>query len=196
VNGLVWYVDTSAFLKLVIDEESSKAMRDWSLRHDSLWSSHLLRTEALRAAQRLDVGMRIIEEALERLSHGQVARADAKIVVDQEHLRSDQAVRIEAALPRLHEQALPDGSAGLLLRDFLGAAVETEPAHAEPDGTGGHHDNLDALPMQGGELRADRGDAGLIELADARGEHTRAELDYDAPTGEGWFGTLHRGWRV
>jgi len=68
VNGLVWYVDTSAFLKLVIDEESSKAMRDWSLTHDGLWSCHLLRTEALRAAQRLEVGIRTIEEALESIA--------------------------------------------------------------------------------------------------------------------------------
>ena len=68
MNGLVWYVDTSAFLKLVIDEESSKAMRDWSLTHDGLWSSQLLRTEALRAAQRLEVGFRTIEEALESIA--------------------------------------------------------------------------------------------------------------------------------
>jgi len=68
VNGLVWYVDTSAFLKLVIDEESSKAMRDWSLTHDGLWSSQLLRTEALRAAQRLEVGFQTIEEALESIA--------------------------------------------------------------------------------------------------------------------------------
>ena len=68
MNGLVWYVDTSAFLKLVIDEESSKAMRDWSLTHDGLWSSQLLRTEALRAAQRLEVGFQTIEEALESIA--------------------------------------------------------------------------------------------------------------------------------
>lgn len=68
MTGLVWYVDTSAFMKLVVDEESSTAMRDWSLTHDGLWSSHLLRTEALRAAQRLGIGARTIEEALESIA--------------------------------------------------------------------------------------------------------------------------------
>jgi len=68
VNGVVWYVDTSAFLKLVVDETSSRAMRDWSLVHDGLWSSHLLRTEALRAAQRLEISSQTIEEALETIA--------------------------------------------------------------------------------------------------------------------------------
>lgn len=68
MNALVWYLDTSAFLKLVVDEDSSSAMRSWFEDHDSPWSSQLLRTEALRAAQRLGVDVGSVEEGLEAVS--------------------------------------------------------------------------------------------------------------------------------
>lgn len=65
---MVWYLDTSAFLKLVVDEEDSSAMRAWHSANNGLWSSQLLCTEALRAAQRLRVDVRSIEEALDTVS--------------------------------------------------------------------------------------------------------------------------------
>ena len=65
---MVWYLDTSAFLKLVVDEAGSAGMRSWSLAHDGLWSSQVLRTEALRSAQRLGVEARSIDDALETVS--------------------------------------------------------------------------------------------------------------------------------
>lgn len=65
---MVWYLDTSAFLKLVVDEESSSAMRAWHSANDGPWSSQLLCTEALRAADRLGVDLRSIEEALDTVS--------------------------------------------------------------------------------------------------------------------------------
>lgn len=68
MNGLVWYLDTSAFLKLIVDEQSSTALRTWTSTHDRLWSSQLLRTEALRAAQHLELDVGSIEEALESIS--------------------------------------------------------------------------------------------------------------------------------
>lgn len=47
------YLDTSAFLKLVVAETDSAAMRAWATRDDvQLVASDLLRTEALRAARR------------------------------------------------------------------------------------------------------------------------------------------------
>jgi len=47
------YLDTSAFMKLVIQERGSKAMRTWATADGiQLVSSDLLRTEALRAARR------------------------------------------------------------------------------------------------------------------------------------------------
>lgn len=53
----MWYVDTSAFVKLVTEEAGSSAMVAWARvqdrDRDGLWSSDLLRTEAVRAARRI-----------------------------------------------------------------------------------------------------------------------------------------------
>jgi predicted nucleic acid-binding protein len=65
---MAWYLDTSAFLKLLVEEVDSLAMRKWAEQHDSLWSSQLLRTEALRAASRLGVSIDDVETALESVS--------------------------------------------------------------------------------------------------------------------------------
>lgn len=65
---MVWYLDTSAFLKLLTTEDESLAMRGWFSSHDAVWSSHLLHTEALRAGARLGIGIDIIEDALESVS--------------------------------------------------------------------------------------------------------------------------------
>jgi predicted nucleic acid-binding protein len=64
----VWYLDTSAFLKLLVTEDESEAMRAWFLSHDSVWSCQLLHTEALRAGARLGIGATVIEDALETVS--------------------------------------------------------------------------------------------------------------------------------
>ena len=61
---MVWYLDTSAFLKLVVAEPESAAMRTWIAGHGPIWSSHLLRSEALRAAARLEIDLAPVEEAL------------------------------------------------------------------------------------------------------------------------------------
>jgi len=65
---VAWYVDTSAFLKLVTFEEESEALRSWFEAHESVWSSQLLRTEATRAALRLGIDTEIIERALDTVS--------------------------------------------------------------------------------------------------------------------------------
>lgn len=44
---MVWYLDASAFLKLLVLDDDSPALRVWCVAHDSLGSSHPLRTEAL-----------------------------------------------------------------------------------------------------------------------------------------------------
>lgn len=53
----VWYVDTSAFVKLAVDEDCSDEMVAWARTEQDtgggLWSSDLLRTEAVRGARRL-----------------------------------------------------------------------------------------------------------------------------------------------
>lgn len=50
---MAYYLDTSAFLKLVVQEDESASLRRTLTRSDvTLVSSDLLRTEALRAARR------------------------------------------------------------------------------------------------------------------------------------------------
>jgi uncharacterized protein len=65
---VVWYLDTSAFLKLIVDEESSSAMRNWYTANDQVWSSQLLYTEASRAAQRLQIELQLVQEALDTVT--------------------------------------------------------------------------------------------------------------------------------
>lgn len=65
---MVWYLDTSAFLKLITVEDESQAMRSWFRSHNSIWSSYLLRTEALRAGARLGISNDTIEGALDTVS--------------------------------------------------------------------------------------------------------------------------------
>jgi uncharacterized protein len=65
---VVWYLDTSAFLKLITVEVESAAMRAWFVSHDSIWSSQLLHTEALRASVRLQIQSDVVEDALETVS--------------------------------------------------------------------------------------------------------------------------------
>jgi predicted nucleic acid-binding protein len=61
---VVWYLDTSAFLKLVVAEEESSSIRAWMARSGPCWSSQLLRTEALRAGHRLGIAEEVVAEAL------------------------------------------------------------------------------------------------------------------------------------
>ena len=65
---MVWYLDTSAFLKLITVEEETTAMRSWFTSHDAIWSSQLLYTEALRAGARLGIGTEVVEDALDTIS--------------------------------------------------------------------------------------------------------------------------------
>ena len=65
---MVWYLDSSAFLKLITMEKESSAMRRWFSSHDSVWSSQLLHAEALRAGFRLGIDADVIEDALETVS--------------------------------------------------------------------------------------------------------------------------------
>ncbi|MGA8017158.1 MAG: type II toxin-antitoxin system VapC family toxin [Candidatus Dormiibacterota bacterium] len=62
---MAFYVETSAFLKLAVAEESSPAMRQWFAGHRPCWSSQLLVTEAHRAATRLGVDPEVIDELLD-----------------------------------------------------------------------------------------------------------------------------------
>jgi uncharacterized protein len=65
---VAWYFDTSAFLKLLIQEAETTPLRHWFAAHEPLWSSQLLRTEALRAAIRLEIDDTSVERALAAIS--------------------------------------------------------------------------------------------------------------------------------
>ena len=64
----MWYLDTSAFLKLIVTEDESEAMRAWFSTHTPVWSSQLLFTEALRAAAKLGIDRDLVIDALESVS--------------------------------------------------------------------------------------------------------------------------------
>jgi len=65
---VAWYLDTSAFLKLLVREAETTRLRRWFAAHEPLWSSQLLRTEALRAASRLEIDDATVERALAAIS--------------------------------------------------------------------------------------------------------------------------------
>ena len=66
---MAWYLDTSAFLKLALQEPRSTELRAWAEaeeeRSGSLWSSDLLLTEAVRTARR--VSTEALKATMDRL---------------------------------------------------------------------------------------------------------------------------------
>jgi predicted nucleic acid-binding protein len=67
------YLDTSAFVKLVVREEGTAEMRAWADaevgRAGALWSSDLLRTEAVRTARRAQPeALSAVRDRLDRMA--------------------------------------------------------------------------------------------------------------------------------
>jgi hypothetical protein len=100
-----WYVDTSAFLKLAVVEARSTEMRSWAEaeedRSGALWSSDLLRTEAVRAARRLSP--EAVEATRDRLDRIALLSVTADTFrrageLDPAVLRSLDALHLAAAL--------------------------------------------------------------------------------------------------
>jgi len=65
---VAFYLDTSAFLKLLVTEAESPAMRAWFTADRSCWSSQVLVTEAHRAGQRLGLDLEAVNQALDTVS--------------------------------------------------------------------------------------------------------------------------------
>jgi predicted nucleic acid-binding protein len=63
-----YYLDSSAFLKLLVREPETAAMRAWFAEGRPCWSSHLLVTEATRAGERLGIPREAVEAALDTVS--------------------------------------------------------------------------------------------------------------------------------
>jgi predicted nucleic acid-binding protein len=93
------YLDTSGFLKLLVDEQFSMDARQ-ALRHAELWSSTLLDVEAHRAARRLDISSELVAEHLEAVTL--ITIADETIAtarsIGSDTLRTLDALHLAAAL--------------------------------------------------------------------------------------------------
>ena len=97
---MAWYLETSAFLKLVVAEEHSSAMRSWFTRSGDCWSSQLLSTEALRAAGRLAIDPRNVEDVLDAITLVLPAESTFRLAarVGPPTLRSLDALHLASAL--------------------------------------------------------------------------------------------------
>lgn len=97
-----WYVDTSALVKLIIDEPESAAMRSWwKDHHPAVYSSELLRTEALRTTRRIsgeaEAAARVVLETIDLLSLDAIAYEQAG-TLEPTALRTLDALHLVAAL--------------------------------------------------------------------------------------------------
>jgi uncharacterized protein len=95
-----FYLDTSSFLKLLVEEQDSVAMREWFEEGHSCWASQLLATEALRAAQRLGLDSDAVDHALETVSLVLTAAATFRVAgtLPPPQLRSLDALHLASAL--------------------------------------------------------------------------------------------------
>lgn len=99
---MAYYVDTSAFLKLVVEEEHSRAVWAWAASHDDeLVCSDLTYTEALRAARRLGTGaLREVRRRMDALTRLRLTSdvCERAAELDPAILRSLDALHLAAAL--------------------------------------------------------------------------------------------------
>lgn len=100
-----WYLDTSAFLKLAVLEDHSEAMRAWAdaeeERSGALWSSDLLRTEAVRAARRVSSeAVLAVRDRLDRVAFVEIVTDTFQRAAELDPLvvRSLDAIHLAAAL--------------------------------------------------------------------------------------------------
>jgi predicted nucleic acid-binding protein len=121
----VFYLDTSAAVKLVVAERGSAALRRWlGPRDERMFSSDLLRTELLRATRRAAPEQMVQARAvlqsliLLRLTTSICERA---AMLEPTLLRSPDALHLAAALEMgdeleglvTYDQRLADGATGL-----------------------------------------------------------------------------------
>lgn len=137
MNGDIWIVDASAFVKLVRPEAESAALRRWLL-HRRMASSALLRTEARRAFAHDDEATRQRCERLLAEAHFvelTAAILDSAGRIPGRHLRSLDAIYVACALE------LGDDLAGLVSYDArqLAAAAALD-IHTASPGAGSEED--------------------------------------------------------
>lgn len=99
---MAYYLDTSAFLKLVVAEDHSRALRAWADETDpDVFATDLLRTEALRTARRHSPAALV--EARQRLDSVTLLSLTAEMCeraaeLDPAILRSLDALHLAGAL--------------------------------------------------------------------------------------------------
>lgn len=98
----MFYLDTSAAMKLVVPERGSAALRDWmQSRADRVFGSDLLRTELLRAMRRVAPGHMLEARAvLDSIVMLQLSTSvcERAAVLEPDLLRSLDALHLAAAL--------------------------------------------------------------------------------------------------
>ena len=116
------YLDTSAFLKLLVEEEHSTELRD-ALEGATLWSSSLLDVEAHRAAQRLGISANVVADHLDAVTLVELAPQTLVRARDVglESLRTLDALHLAAAL-----ELVPDLEAVVTYDRRLAAGCEAE----------------------------------------------------------------------
>ena len=93
------YIDTSAFLKLLVDEEFSGAMRP-AIANQAPWSSSLLGVEAHRAARRLGIESETVDAFLASVTLVTLSETTLQSArsVGSDELRTLDALHLAAAL--------------------------------------------------------------------------------------------------
>ena len=113
MSGDVWYLDTSAFVKLIQAEAESDALQTWLFKRRYA-SSDLLRTESIRAARR--AGTEVLARCRHALGALTLVRIDAAVFesaaeLDPAVLRTLDAIHLAAA------HRLGDDLAGIVTYD-------------------------------------------------------------------------------
>ena len=96
-----WYVDSSALIKLLVEEKESQALDEYLDRHQpELVACHLLETEVRRAASRLGASQRLVTTALAEVNLYDVDHALFRQagLLPGASLRSLDALHLAAAL--------------------------------------------------------------------------------------------------
>lgn len=122
-----YYVDTSAFLKLVVVERNSEALRSWAGGRDDLFSSVLLATESLRAARRHSTAA--LREVRSRLDALTIVRLGPDVF--------ERAAELDPAILRTLDAL--HLAAALLIGDELEGVVTYDQRMAEAAGLHGVH---------------------------------------------------------
>lgn len=120
---MVWYLDTSAFVKLVRDERESDALTEWTAGR-GICSSDLLRTEARRALSAADeTGQARVEWLLEQMW---LIRLAPDVFDEAGHLRTDVPLRSLDAVHIAAARRLGRDLEGIATYDGRMAAAASE----------------------------------------------------------------------